>query len=164
MCSNEAGGFADLLKKQSHQTPMKFKTLLTLAAVLSLGFHVNAADEEDTPLAKEMSAMNKSYRTLKKQIGDASKKDDNIALLEGMKKGLDKAATLEPIKTKDVKPADKAAYLAKYKDELVALGKTYDEIEAAVKADKPDEAKKLFDKVSDQKEKGHKDFAPEDEK
>ncbi len=143
---------------------MKFKTLLTLTAVLSLGFHVAVAAEDETPLEKEMSAMNKSWKMLKKQIGDASKKEDNVALLEKMKKSTDDAAKLEPTKTKDVPAADKAAYLAKYKDELAALKKTYDEIETAVKADKSDEAKAMFDKVSDQKEKGHKDFAPDDEK
>ena len=54
--------------------------------------------------------------------------------------------------------ADKAAYLDKYKAQMADLAKTFDEIEAALKADKPDDAKKALEKLSDQKEKGHKDF------
>ncbi len=143
---------------------MKFKTLLTLAATLSLGFHAALAGDDDTPLAKEMSAMNKSLRTLKRQVADASKKDENLALIGKIKKNLEASAKLEPAKTKDVPAADKAAYLEKYKDQLTALGKSYDELEAAVKADKADDAKKIFEKLSDQKEKGHKDFGADDDK
>ena len=46
---------------------MKLKSLLTLTAVLALSFNVAFAEEDDTPLGKEMSAMNKSLRTLKRQ-------------------------------------------------------------------------------------------------
>ena len=42
------------------------------------------------------------------------------------------------------------------------LGKTFDELDAAVKAGKVDDAKKLFEKLSEEKEKGHKDFAPDE--
>ena len=141
---------------------MKFKTLLTLAATLSLGFNVAIAADDDTPLGKEMSAMNKSLRTLKKQVADATKKDENLALVAKMKVNLAESVKLDPAKTKDVPEADKVAYLAKYKEQLDTLGKSFDELEVALKADKPDDAKKVFEKLSDQKEKGHKDFAPED--
>ena len=59
--------------------------------------------------------------------------------------------------------AEKAAYLEKYKQQMTDLGKTFDELEAAIKADKADDAKKLFEKLSEQKEKGHKDFGADDE-
>jgi len=45
---------------------------------------------------------------------------------------------------------------------MVDLTKTYDELEAAIKAGKADDAKKALDKLSEQKEKGHKDFAPDE--
>ena len=46
---------------------------------------------------------------------------------------------------------------------MTELGKTFDENEAAIKADKADDAKKLFEKLSEQKEKRHKDFGADDE-
>ncbi len=143
---------------------MKIKSLLTLLVTAALGLNVAFAAEEDTPLAKEMKTMNKSLRTLKRQVGDASKKEENLQLLATIKKTLDASAKLEPAKTKDVPAGEKAAYLDKYKKQLADLGKSYDEVEAAVKADKPDDAKKAFDKLSEQKEKGHKDFGADDDK
>lgn len=142
---------------------MKLKSLLTLAATLAIGFNVALAAEEDTPLMKEMKTMNKSLRTLKRQVADPAKKDENLALIATMKKSVDASLKLDPAKTKEVPAAEKAAYLDKYKAQVTDLGKTIDELEAAVKADKQDDVKKALEKLSDEKEKGHKDFAPEDE-
>ncbi len=144
---------------------MNSKTLLTFVATLALGFNVALAAEEDTPLAKAMSAMNKNLRTLKRQVnaGDATKKEDNLALIAKLKVNLEESKNLEPAKTKDQPAADKAAYLAKYKEQLESLGKSFDEIEVALKADKLEDAKKVFEKLSEQKEKGHKDFGADDE-
>ena len=142
---------------------MIFKTLLTLAAVLALGLNTVAAKDEDTPLAKEMTGMNKSLRMLKRQVADPAKKADNLALVAKIKGHVDAALKLEPAKTKDVPAADKPAYLEKFKQELTELKKTYDDLETALKGDKQDEAKKLFEKLSEQKEKGHKDFGVDEE-
>jgi hypothetical protein len=141
---------------------MKLKSLLTLAFTVALGFNVAFAAEEDTPLAKEMKTVNKSLRTLKRQAADASKKTENLELIATMQKGVAACLKLDPAKTKDVPAAEKAAYLDKYKAQMNDLSKTINELEAAIKADKADDAKKLFDKLSDEKEKGHKDFAPEE--
>jgi soluble cytochrome b562 len=141
---------------------MKLKSLLTLAAVLALGFNVALAADDDTPLTKEMKAQNKSLRTLKRQVDDASKKDDNLALIATAKKSVDAAAKLDPAKTRDIPAGEKAAYLDKYHAEMKELAKTWDDLEAAVKDGKVDDAKKIFEKLADQKEKGHKDFNPDD--
>ena len=142
---------------------MKFKSLLTLVAVLAVGFNFAAmAGDDDTPLAKAMKVVNKNIRTMKRQIDDASKKDDNLALIAAAKKSLDACLKMEPAKTKDVPAGDKAAYLAKYKEQMNGVVKTFDDLEAAVKAGKTDDAKKIFEKLADEKEKGHKDFNPED--
>lgn len=141
---------------------MKLKSLLTLALSLAIGGSVAFAAEEDTPLMKEMKLTNKNLRTLKRQVEDASKKDENLALIAASKKAVETAAKLEPMKTKDVPAGEKAAYLDKYKAQMADLAKSYDELEAAVKAGKVDDAKKVFEKLSEQKEKGHKDFAPDE--
>ena len=142
---------------------MKLKVLLTTLVAFAIGFHATVRAEEDTPLAKNMSATNKALRTLKRQIADSSKKDENVALIGKIKTNIAEAAKLEPKKTKDIPAAEKAAYLEKFKKQLGDLGKTFEEIEAAVKADKANDAKALFDKIAEQKEKGHKDFGVDDE-
>jgi hypothetical protein len=141
---------------------MKLKTLLTLLATAALSINVAFAAEDDTALAKEMKTMNKSLRTLKRQVGDASKKEENLQLLATIKKTLDASAKLEPAKTKDQPAGERTKYLENYHKQLADLGKSFDEVEAAVKADKPEDAKKAFEKVSEQKEKGHKDFGADD--
>jgi len=140
---------------------MKLKSLLTLALTLAISSTFTFA-EEDTALAKEMKVVNKNLRTLKRQVEDASKKDENLALIAAAKKSINAALKLEPEKTKDVPAGEKAAYLQKYRAQMGDLGKTFDELDAAVKAGKVDDAKKLFEKLSEEKEKGHKDFAPDE--
>jgi hypothetical protein len=142
---------------------MKLKYLLTLLTTAALSFNVAVAAEDDTELAKEMKVMNKNLRTLKRQSADPAKKEDNLALLALIKKSLESSHKLEPAKTKDVPAAEKEAYLAKYHEQMRDLSKSFDELEAALKADKADEAKKIIDKLGEQKQKGHKDFAPEDD-
>ena len=142
---------------------MKIKALLTILTTLTLGFNAATAADDDTPLAKNMSAMNKSLRMLKRQLTDATKKDENVAMVGKIKASLDEAVKLEPKKTKDVPEAEKTAYLEKYKKQITDLKKTFEDIETALKAGKLDEAKTLFDKLAEQKEKGHKDFGADDE-
>jgi len=80
---------------------MKLKSLLTVAAVLAVGFNVAIAADDDTPLAKEMKVVNKSIRTLKRQIDDASKKETELfaktttLLLDDLKNRLDLRKQLE---------------------------------------------------------------------
>ena len=52
---------------------MKIKLLSTLLLTLALGCFAAFAEDEPTPLEKEMKTMNKSLRTLKKQAEDAMK-------------------------------------------------------------------------------------------
>jgi hypothetical protein len=141
---------------------MKLKTILTLLITASISLSTGIA-ADDSQLAKEMKTINKSLRTLKRQVADAAKKDENLGLIATAKKSIDASMKLEPAKIKDIPAAERAAYLDKYKQQMTDLGKTFDEVEAAVKADKPDDAKKAFEKLGEQKEKGHKDFGVDDE-
>src|SRR3954451_14251085 len=129
-----------------HKYPMKIKLLLTLVSALAMSFSgVALAADEETPLSKEMTAMNKSLRTIKRQLADPAKKADNLELLGKVKTNLDAAHKLEPKKTKE--QADKPAYTKKFQDEMMDLGKAVGELEAAIKVDKADDAKKALDKI-----------------
>jgi hypothetical protein len=105
---------------------MKIKTLLTLLATAALSLNVAVAAEDDTPLAKEMKVVNKNLRTLKRQVGDSSKKDENLQLLAAIKKSIAASEKLEPAKTKDVPAGEKAAYIEKYHKQMADLGKSFD--------------------------------------
>ncbi|HEX8312351.1 MAG TPA: cytochrome b562 [Chthoniobacteraceae bacterium] len=144
---------------------MKIKALLTLAVTLMLGVHFAAAadEKEDTPLSKEMAQMNKSLRLLKRQVADPTKKEANLELLAKIRKNTKASHDYEPAKGKDVPAGEKTAYMEKYKQQLTELDKTFEQLETALKADNQDEAKKIFEKLTEQKEQGHKDFAPDSE-
>jgi soluble cytochrome b562 len=140
--------------------PMKIKTLLTVLTAVSLSFTAYAADDE-TPLSKQMSVVNKSLRTVKRQLGDAAKKEDNLAQIGKVKAALDEAQKLAPKKTKD--QADKPAYTKKYKDEMGDLVKAVGDLEAGIKTDAKDKADAALKKIYELKEKGHKDFGVDED-
>jgi soluble cytochrome b562 len=140
---------------------MILKSLFTAVAALAVGASFAVADE-DTPLAKEMSAFNKNLRTLKRQISDASKKAESLEIVAKMKANMAAAAKLEPAKTKEQPAGDKPTYVEKYKAQIAQVEKTLDEVKAAIEKGDQTAAQAAFDKLSEQKEKGHKDFAPDE--
>ena len=140
----------------------RMKKLFTFLAILALG--VQVASAEDTPLGKAMSGMNKSMRTLKKQVADPAKKAENLELIGKIKASIEDCKKLEPSYTPKVPAAEKPAFLAKYKEQMDSVAQSFATIETALKADKFDDAKAVFEKLSEQKEKGHKDFHADDDK
>jgi soluble cytochrome b562 len=141
---------------------MKLKHLLLMLTALAVGATSTFAADDDTPLAKEMTKLNKSLRTLKRQKDDAAKKAENLKLVDDMKANVAASMKLDPAKTKDQPAADKPAYLEKYKKQLEDLDKALDGLKAGIEKGDADAVSKGFDQLSDLKEKGHKDFAPEE--
>ena len=138
---------------------MKFlKHFIPLAVLVTLG---TAAHGEDTPMEKEMSAMNKAYKALKKQIEDPAKKTENMALIAEIKKTSAASAKMEPKTTGDQPAAQKAAYLEKFKGQMADYDKAVGVVEAAVTAGDTAAAKAAFDKLNELKKKGHDDFKKE---
>lgn len=139
-------------------------TLFTLFTALAVGAtSLLAADEKDeTPMAKEMAAMNKTLRTLKRQVGDTSKKTESVAMVDKMKANVAAALKYEPTITKDQPAGDKLAFVDKFKKQLGELDKALDELKAAINKGDADAVSQQFEKLTDIKEKGHKDFAPDE--
>ena len=104
---------------------MKLKSLFTAIVALAVGANFAVAAEEDTPLAKQMSAFNKSLRSLKRQVADPAKKADNLAVLAKMQENMAAARKLEPAKTKDQPAGDKAAYVEKFRGTDVYVGGSF---------------------------------------
>jgi len=141
---------------------MKFNYLLTLLAALAVGATSSFAADDDTPLAKEMTKMNKTLRALKKQVVEPAKKAESIKMVDEMKANVAASLKYEPAKTTDQPAGDKPAYLDKYKKQLGDLDKALDGLKAAIEKDDKDAVTKGLEQLSDLKEKGHKDFAPEE--
>ena len=131
------------------------KHLTPLAIVLSLGV---TAFAEDTPMEKEMSAMNKAYKALKKSVEDPAAKAENLKLIADIKKTTETTSKMEPKTTADQPAAAKPAFLEKYKAQMADFAKEVAALEAAVTAGNTAAAKASFDKLNELKKKGHEDF------
>jgi hypothetical protein len=131
------------------------KKLIPFALVLTLGA---TAFGDETPMEKEMSAMNKAYKALKKSLTDPASKDANLKLIAEIKKTAESSSKMEPKTAADQPAAGKAAFLEKYKAQMAAFSKEVAALEAAVTAGNTAAAEAAFAKLNDLKKKGHEDF------
>lgn len=135
---------------------MKY-TLSLLALALCL---VNPlyAQEADSPLEGQMKILARGMRQLVNQVVDPSKQQENITLLESLKKAAVDSKALDPRKTAGVPQADREKFLADYRTDLDELKNAFDQIEEAVKAGQFDKAKSLIATVNSIKKEGHGKF------
>lgn len=116
------------------------------------------AQEADSPLEGQMKILARGMRTVGNQIGDPSKQQENVALLETLKKAATDSKTLEPRKTQAVPEAKRATFLADYRTDLDKLKDALDQVEEAVKAGQYEKAKSLIATVNAIKKEGHGKF------
>lgn len=130
-------------------------SLLAIALCLLTPLH---AQEADSPLEGQMKILARGMRTLGNQIGDPSKQQENVSLLESLKKAATDSKTLDPRKTQSIPEAKRAAFLADYRTDLDELNDALNQVEDAVKAGQYDKAKSLIGNVNSIKKEGHGKF------
>lgn len=140
-----------------------FTLTLLSALALSLGV-VRAADEDHTPLGEKMEKIGGAWRVVKRQINDPAKNQETLTKLATIKENLTAALDLEPA-LKAEKPAAEqpkfmADYQAKIKEEITKI----DQIAAALKAGKNEEAAKLVGIVDQDQKDAHKKFKKQKKK
>jgi hypothetical protein len=129
-----------------------------LATLALLVFPTFLPAQEDSPLEGQMKILARGMRQLTQQVGDPAKQQENIVLLEALKKAATDSKTLDPRKTASI-PADKReTFLSDYRHELDELSDAFDRIEEAVKAGQYDKAKSLLATVNSIKREGHGKF------
>ena len=136
---------------------MKLITLLATCSLLSLPAFLRA-EESDSPLEKQMQILARGMRQLSQQVVDPSKQQENITLLESLKKAAVDSKALDPRKTASVPQADRNKFLADYRTDLDELKDAFDQIKEAVKAGQYDKAKSLIATVNSIKKEGHGKF------
>lgn len=130
-------------------------SLLTLALCLMIPLH---AQEADTPLEGQMKILARGMRQLTNQVGDPAKQQENVSLLETLKKAATDAKTLSPRKTATIPEKEREAFLANYRTDLDELKDALNRVEEAVKAGQYDKAKTLIGNVNTIKKEGHGKF------
>jgi len=135
---------------------MKHLPLLATLALLSFPSFLLA--QEDSPLEGQMKIFARGMRQLTQQVADPAKQQENIVLLEALKKAATDSKTLDPRKTASI-PADKREnFLTDYRHELDELSDAFNQVEEAVKAAQYDKAKSLLATVNSIKKEGHGKF------
>ncbi len=120
------------------------------------------SEEPETPLTAQMEAMNKSWRTIRRQVGDAGKTAETLGLVVEMKAHLAKATDFDPAMAAEL-PADKrAAFVADYHRDLGHLVAAVDQLEAALKAGDNAQATDIVQKMNDMRRDGHKRYKSDD--
>src|ERR1051326_828845 len=105
-----------------------------------------------------MKAINRAARALKEQVGDASKKDENLKLIWAMQKNALQAKTLEPERIE----GDKSKWLPDFRKDQNKLMRMLLDLEEQVADGKSDDAAKTFQKVMQYKDSEHEKFKVKD--
>jgi hypothetical protein len=111
-----------------------------------------------------MKQMNGAMRRLRDQIGDASKKEDNLRLIGDMQRGAVSAKNGKPKKLNDVKDeGERAKKAEKFRRDLITLTRKLLDIEQNILDGKNDVAKTQLEEVMKQRDEEHKYFGVDDE-
>jgi soluble cytochrome b562 len=146
--------------KPNQKTQMKLKNLFSLLAACAIA--VPAFAEEDTPLAKEMDKVSKALKAIGRAAKEGKVTKDMTAKVDEAKTAAQAASKLEPAKTKEVPAAEKAKFLAGYKESMEGMIKGLDDLKTAVGAEKADDVAKIIEKLNEGKKDGHKKYKSED--
>jgi hypothetical protein len=106
-----------------------------------------------------MKMMNGAARRLKEQVGDASKKEDNLKLVWAMQKNALQAKMLEPNHLGD---GDRTRQLAEFRKDQNDLMRSLLKLEDEVASGKADAASATFASIAQMKESEHRKFKVKD--
>ena len=138
------------------------RTISSVVTSLTLMFTISTfAEEEKSPLAKEMDAMNDSYKKVYRAVrkGKIEDKEDLIAATKKLKEGFQRSKELiPPMVTKMPDGATKTKMIEDYKkaiDESITL---CDQLVKDLQAGDKDAAKKTANALKKGKSSGHEKF------
>jgi hypothetical protein len=147
---------------------MKIRILTTALICAIVALPVTRAQEkkdDQTEMGAKMEKASGAWRAAKKQADKPEQKVDTLAKLATVKENLNAALKYEPAKTADVPEADRAKFLAAFRDKLKMEIANVEKVEAAVKAGAPaEEIGKLIGEVDKTQKEGHTEFKKKKEK
>jgi len=147
--------------------PKKITLALGLAAALvSTPLFANGdhGGMEGSPLYEKMEKMQDHYRDLGRGLRRASPETapDLIEATRQLQILAVECKSLEPYKTKEVPVGERSKFLLAYQIQMIDTIKTMLDIENALLIGNYEQADELFDKMKEERSKGHKEFKAED--
>ena len=140
-----------------HLRLRQFGAACVLALAVSSTAHAQQ-DEEKTPLGKKMSAMNKAFKTVGRQIDDASLNASTLEQLAIIETNAKAALTLEPEKKAKVPAAEQAKFVTGYQAGMKEFIATVEKLRTSIKAGKNVEAVAIYDEIKGLQREGHKEY------
>lgn len=129
---------------------------------------VEANSDEDgehhhTALEDEMSAMNKAWRSIRREIKDSSKNESTLASLAKVKKAAQESTKLTPIRSGDFSGDEKKKFMEGYQKAMKRTTGLISHLEAALRSGDNTEAENIVAKINDVRKHGHEKYKPEDD-
>lgn len=121
-------------------------------------------EHKDTELGKQMKQMGHAFRTLGRQITDASKNADSLQLVATMRAAAERSLAFKPEKTADLPAGKQAKFIADFHAGIKGLIADLDKLSAALKANDNATALTILRRIKDDQKHGHHEFKKEDEK
>ncbi|MCH2615408.1 MAG: cytochrome b562 [Opitutales bacterium] len=147
---------------------MKKRSLIvTLALAIASLPSIQAAsheggDHDHTALEDQMSAMNKAWRSIRRQIKDPAKNDSTLEFVAKVKKAAQKSVDMTPILAKEMSGAEKKKFMAGYQKAMKNTVGLIGDLEAALKAGDNVKAEEIVGKINDARKHGDDKYKPED--
>ena len=146
------------------QLPRLALLLLFIAPAIPHAEESHDKGEKSSELGDSMEKMNGAFRKLRRQVADPAQNESSIALVAKMRATVVESAKYLPEKISKL-PADaQAAAKTSFADKMKELLATTDELAAALKAGKNEDAVKIIEELRLQEEAGHKEFRPKKQK
>jgi len=141
---------------------MKFHIFgLALVATLCLSQPmVGQEDKKETPLGKQMEAMNDAYKAIKKETDPAK----GAALARTAQDALVKSLVETPKIVAELPEADRAKATANYRTMIAKAFVSFSEIEEAFLAKDLEKVKTLVEGLREMKKEGHDKYMDDDDK
>lgn len=121
-------------------------------------------DHEDTLLGQQMKKMGRAFRTLGRQITDASKNSDSLQLVATMREAAEASLAFKPEKTADIPADQQAKFVADFHAGIKGLVADLDKLTAALKANDNNAAFSILRQIKDDQKQGHHEFKKEHDK
>ena len=112
----------------------------------------------DTELAKQMEVVDSGMKKLRRSLRKAESNAESLKTIETVHKALVKSKDMTPAMAKKIPEADRAKWVEAYKKDMEATIKSIEEMRAAVKDNKNDEAQKIYATIKKQEDKGHEKY------
>ena len=152
---------------------LRFKTMAVVVMAALVGAPVGvpyagaAAQDEgkekavvdlDTELAKQMEVVDSGIKKLRRSLRKAESNEESLKTIDAVQKALVKSKDLTPAMAAKIPEAERAKWVAAYKKDMEETIKTVEQMRAAVKDGKNDEAQKIYATIKKQEDKGHETY------